>query len=134
MKTGRHKQILLILFVSIFLYSCNLFQNDYREAYIGTYRFSVKITEFNTDSVGYFFQDSIIYQGKISFGENDNDILIQYSTDNFITLTLEEDGQLSNLPTTYGSGEFVQTDSLNLYLRWGGLGGGTSHDIKGKKQ
>lgn len=43
-------------------------------------------------------------------------------------------GELSNFPTHYCNRKFLNTDSLYLYLRWSGLGGGTRHEIQGIKK
>jgi hypothetical protein len=125
--------IMLTLFLTI-IFSCKKEDTDYRDTYIGTWDFIVDRTELNTDSIGYYYHDSVNYEGEIVYGELDNEILIKYTTENSITLTIEENGELSDFPTHYCGGEFLSRDSLHLYLRWGGIGGGTTHQIEGLKK
>lgn len=134
--TKRHflKHGIIPIFIFIIVFSCKKEDTDYRDTYTGTWNFIVDRTEINTDSIGYYYHDSVNYEGEIIYGEFDNEILIKYSNENSITLTIGEDGELSDFPTHYCSGEFLSGDSLHLYLRWGGLGGGTTHQIEGFKK
>ncbi len=125
--------IILTIFL-IVVYSCKKENTDHRDAYLGSWNFNVNRTEFNTDSIGYYYHDNIYYEGEIIYGELDNEILIKYTNENSITLTIGDDGKLSDFPTHYCSEEFLTLDSLRLYLRWGGLGGGTTHQIEGLKK
>jgi hypothetical protein len=125
---------IILIFIFIIVFSCKKEDTNYRDAYLGTWEFIVNRTEFNTDSIGYYYHDSINYVGEIVYGELDNEILIKYTTENSITLNIGEDGELSDFPTHYCSGDFLSSDSLHLYLRWGGLGGGTTHQIEGFKK
>ena len=115
----------------LFFSACRSAESDYREPYLGPWHFYTERTEINTDSIGYYFHDAGNYEGAIDYGESENDIRIQYTAENAITLTLEADGTLSEFPTQYCSGTFDTPDSLRLFLRWGGLGGGTTHQIDG---
>ena len=128
----KHGIILGVVFVIVF--SCKKEKTDYRDAYTGTWSFVVDRTEFNTDSMGYYSHDSLKYDGEIVYGELDNEISIKYTNENSITVTIGEDGTLSNFPTNYCSGEFFSHDSLHLYLRWGGQGGGTRHQVEGLRK
>ncbi|HON21019.1 MAG TPA: hypothetical protein PLW70_06780 [Bacteroidales bacterium] len=125
----------VILGVTIVLvFSCKKKDTDYRDAYVGTWIFNVHRTVFNSDSIGHYYHDSIHYEGKIAYGELANEILIKYTAENSITLTIGGDGLLSNFPSHYCSGEFLSNNRLHLYLRWGGLGGGMIHQIEGMKK
>jgi hypothetical protein len=130
------KQIQLfgLLIVSIIVFSCEKELFDYRNKFLGEWEFKVERTEFNTDSVGYYHHDSLTYLGKIKYGNGDDDLLIQYSSDNSIILKIDKDDKLSDFPTHYCSGEFDGKNKLHLYLRWGGLGGGITHIVDGEKK
>ncbi|HOU35436.1 MAG: hypothetical protein KBF06_03355 [Bacteroidales bacterium] len=128
------KYVIILGIIFIIVFSCKKEDNDYRDTYIGDWVFIVDRTEFNTDSIGYYYHDSVHYEGKIVYGELDNEIMIKYTTENTITLTIGENGELSDFPTHYCSGKFLSRDTLHLYLRWGGLGGGTIHQIEGLKK
>ena len=116
-----------------FIFSCKKEDTDYRDVYLGIWNFNVERTLFYTDSL-YIYHDSVYYEGEIVYGELDNEILIKYTNENSITLTIGQDGELSDFPTNYCSGEFVTIDSLHLFLAWGGLTKGTTHMIEGLKK
>jgi hypothetical protein len=128
-----NNKIILILIVISFA-CCEKEDKDFRDKYIGEWKFNVEITEFNTDSIGYYYHDSLTYAGTITYGDSDNDIEIKYTNDNSITLSLNENGELSNFPTQYCNGNFEGDNKIYLYLRWGGLGGGITHEIDGVKR
>lgn len=123
--------LILIFLVGV---GCKKDEIDYRDAYIGVWNFKVGRTDVNTDSIGSYYHDSLSFEGEIVYGELNNEISIKYTSNNSITLTIGENGELSNFPTHYCSGKFLATDILNLYLKWGGLGGGTTHQIEGLKK
>jgi hypothetical protein len=114
--------------------ACKKKNTDYRDPYIGSWSFHVDRTEINTDSIGYYFHDSLTYPGNIEPGEASDGIIIHYTADNSIPLTIAADGTLSGFPTHYCGGEFKGQNNIHLYLRWGGLGGGTTHVIDGVKK
>jgi hypothetical protein len=122
--------LLVVLLVAI---GCKKKPFDYRNKFIGRWSFRVERTEFNTDSVGYYYHDTINYTGEINYGENDDEIRINYSSSKEISLKMSKENVLTNFPTHYCSGEFDGKDKIHLYLRWGGLGGGVSHIINGEK-
>jgi hypothetical protein len=121
-------------FIFLLVYSCKKKPFDYRNKYTGNWNFKVYITELNTDSIGYYYFDSISYNGSIKYGEADDQIQINYTPQNSVTLTLSDKGELSNFPANYAGGEFFKTDNLSLYLKWGGLGGGTTHQIRANRK
>lgn len=133
-KTIIYKHGMILTVFLIVMFSCEKEVSDYRDTYTGTWNFKVNKTQVNTDSIGYYHHDSLTFIGEIAYGESDDEILIQYTRENSITLTMAEDGELSDFPTQYSSGKFLSIDSLNLYLRWGGIGGGTTHQIEGLKR
>ncbi len=117
----------------IIIISCTKKPFDHRNKFIGNWKFKVERTELNTDSIGYYYHDSLTFIGKIKYGNSDNDLLIEYSSDNSIILKIDNENKLYDFPTHYCSGEFDGNDRLHLYLRWGGLGGGVTHIVDGEK-
>jgi len=128
------QNILWLILLLFLLISCKKEKSDYRNSYIGIWSFKVDRTEINTDSIGYYYHDSLVYEGEIVCSESENEITIKYTCENTINLTLSTNGELSNFPSHYCNGEFLSIDSLNLHLKWGGLGGGTTHQIQGVKK
>ncbi|MCK9291302.1 MAG: hypothetical protein WCR58_03035 [Bacteroidales bacterium] len=132
---NRSLSIFIILFsVVMLMLGCGKEQKDYRNSYIGNWDFTVELTEFNIDSIGYYSQDSVLYSGKIRIGSIENEINIQYAESDSITLIINKSGKISGFPTQYCSGEFEGKLKLHLYLRWGGIGGGIIHTIDGVKK
>lgn len=123
----------LSLFIIIII-SCEKKLFDYRNRFIGDWEFKVERSEINTDSIGYYYHDSLTYSGQIKYGSNDDDLLIEYTGENSITLKVDKENVLSNFPTHYCSGEFEGKEKIHLALRWGGLGGGVTHIVEGEKK
>lgn len=123
----------LILVFGFLFSNCEKEKADYRGNYTGNWEFKVNRIEVNTDSIGFYKNDSLVFAGTIKNANSKNEITIQYTKDNVITLGINETGELSNFPTSYCGGEFQGTTNLDIYLRWGGQGGGITHSIKGKK-
>lgn len=126
------KTIIISLVSLLFISSCN--KDDHRDKYIGEWYFKVKISEVNTDSIGYFFDTTYYYLGNIDYATSDNEIEINYSNNSSVSLEVDQNGELSNFPTHYCYGSFVRLDSIYIDFYWGGQGGGTSHIIAGNKQ
>ena len=124
----------LLFFLCLIFVSCKKKPFDFRNKIIGDWEFRVNRSELNTDSLGYHHQDLLTYQGNIKYGSEKDEITIEYTPENSITLKMDKEKQLSGFPTHYSGGHFIGTDSLYLYLRWGGLGGGITHIVEGKKQ
>ncbi len=123
-----------IIAVLIFFTCCKKESKDFRDKYTGNWDFVVEVTKLNIDSIGQYERDTIYYLGKISNGNADNELNIQYSKDSLIVLNIIESGELSIFPTQYSNGEFEGESKIHLYLRWGGLGGNTTHVIDGVKK
>ncbi len=123
-----------VLLGLLIIISCKKEPLDYRNKFIGDWEFKVERTEFNTDSIGYYYHDSLTYFGQIKYGNNDDEILIEYSIDNSIYLAIDRENELSDFPTYYCGGEFYGHEKIHLYLRWGGLGGGITHIVDGEKK
>lgn len=122
--------IIILLLISV---SCEKIPFDDRNDYLGDWTFTTKITEFNTDSIGYYFYDTITYHGTIKYGNEKNELSIDYHNGAPLIITLSENGKLENLPTHFCSGSFSNTSTLNMYLRWGGLGAGVTHQVYGTR-
>ncbi len=122
--------IIILLLISV---SCEKIPFDDRNDYLGDWTFTTKITEFNTDSIGYLFQDTITYQGTIKYGNEKNELSVDYHNGTPLIVTLGENGKLEKLPTNYCSGSFSNTSTLNIYLRWGGLGAFVTHQVYGTR-
>jgi hypothetical protein len=124
---------IIIQFQLIFLFAgCDNKNSDYRDMYTGVWNFSYSVTEVNIDSMGsFFYSDSLNFLGSIMKGQRNNEIIIQYAPDNSISLEIDENGNIAGFPSNYCSGEFHNQTSLNLYLKWGGLGAYIVHYIEG---
>ncbi|MBI2280286.1 MAG: hypothetical protein HYU68_06315 [Bacteroidetes bacterium] len=128
--------ISLITLITIISSGCSketINQSSSNSIIVENWLFDVHRYEVNTDSIGYYYHDSITYQGTIKYAKPSNEIEIFYTNDNSIKLTVDSSGVLSNFPTNYCSGQFFPNDSIYVYLKWGGLGGGTTHVINGLK-
>lgn len=123
----------VVLFIALVFSSCKKEPADYREAYTGQWCFDVELSSFNIEGEGTYTRDSLVYSGAISLGGSDDEILISYVPEHSITLAISPNGELSGFPTHYCSGYFTGNQELHLYLRWGGLGGGVTHIVDGKK-
>ncbi len=124
----------LILFATFLIgivYGCAK-DKDFRDKHTGSWVFDVAVSKLNIDSIGHHENFSYQFQGEIKKDEPEA-LLFIYGENTSIKLTVDEAGELSNFPTHYCSGKFIGSDSLYLYLRWGGLGGFQAHVIHGKK-
>lgn len=125
---------LALLIVVLMSHSaCTKIPFDNRNNYLGDWAFDVHYSSF-TMNEGILYDYSEIYKGKIEYGKEKSKILIKYGVDKSIELIIDEDGILSGFPTHYCSGSFKDKKTLDLYLRWGGLGGAVIHEIKGVKK
>jgi len=107
---------------------------DYRNKYMGDWRFDVKKSSYNVVGPGMYEESDEVYDGSIAFGASDSTIVIRYTETNEISVSINVEGKLGAFPTHYCSGEFTDKENLTLFLRWGGLGGGVSHSVTGKKK
>lgn len=125
-----------ILFALILLIGCEKVSTDYRDKYLGNWFFSIEKIKFSgIDSSSNFSEhDTVFYTGKISYGGGKNEINIQYTESESITLTTDESGKISGFPNHYCRGEFEGVNKINLYLRRGGLGGYLTHIVEGVKK
>lgn len=126
---------LAIIFAVLVLFSyCEKETKYFKDKYVGSWNYTREITKHNFDSIGQHEEDSTSFFGKISLGNANNELNIQYSKDSSIILNINELGLLSGFPNHYCNGEFEGENKIHLFLRWGGLGGFTSYDINGTKK
>lgn len=105
---------------------------DIRSNYVGEWDFTVCRTTFIMDSIAEF--DTINYIGGISAIGTDQ-IDINYTECDTVSLHIDGSGNLSGFPSPqYSCGEFTSDNTIHLYLRWGGLGGGKIHVVDGMKR
>jgi hypothetical protein len=130
------KSSLIISLVAVIFVCCSkktVNQTGSGDLFIGNWLFNVHRYEVNTDSIGFYSHDSITYLGNIKYITIPNLIQVNYTQQDSIVLVVDSLGLLSNFPTPYCSGQIYPNDSIYIYLKWGGLGGGTTHIINGNK-
>jgi hypothetical protein len=126
--------LLLLLSIIVLLDACGEKEpTDYRDKFLGQWDFEVAIYSFTAGDPPESNSETRDYAGFISYGEALDEILIQYLPNSSLTLVVTKDGQLDNFPTFYCHGGFSGIDSLQLFLRWGGLNTWFSHTIEGVK-
>lgn len=120
----------IIILISAFFVCNSCDNNNYRDPYLGKWYFTVKILEFDLDSI---YSDSTInYAGNITYGRTDSDLEVQYTEDNIVNLSVDDGGKLSNFPSDDSYG-FIAIDTIYFKIHWGGLGGGVTHIIAGNR-
>lgn len=148
-------KIFSALFLLYFLFfSCKKEDTfDYRTKYEGRYNFSIHHSEYMF-SYGIFFDTSYTKEGFIRICSNENDSLmeIHYGIDTFGIINsmgnetvisecsafkISADGSM-RFPLDMGSslmydGKFTGTDTIEMYIRFGGLGAWSIREIKGTK-
>lgn len=103
-------------------------QIDYRDKYTGEWHFDVSISEFNmVDS--FYHEESYHFVGEITLGSAEDEIEIHYLDEKYLTLAVDEEGALSGFNSPYCSGAFDDMQHLDIFIRWGGQGGGGTHEI-----
>lgn len=129
---GIHAQFLsIVAILFMILLSCKKEDNTINK-YGGVWNFEVHISSSSIDTSFVPVDTTKYFTGTIGTGE-DSQIVIHYLETSSVALTVDNEGILSNFPTQYCNGEFTDENNLDLFLRWGGLGGGTSHSIKGTR-
>ncbi len=128
----KYYRIAFYFFAVMILFSCEKPVFDYRNKYVGDWKYTVVITEINTDSVGYFRNDTIVYYGEITHADNKDKLVLNYTQSDSLELYINKDGNLSVEGFDYTDGNMTK-DELNFYFRWGGIGTFIEHDIVGKK-
>lgn len=123
--------LLTVLFISHS--ACQKIPFDNRNKYLGDWMFDVHYHSFIMNE-GVLYDYTETYNGKIKYGKEKLKIVIQYGVDKNVELFVDEGGILSGFPSHYSSGSFKDKKNLDLYLRWGGLGGAVIHEIKGVKK
>jgi len=132
----KHQRLFSVVLLTVVLSAnsaCKKVPFDHRNKYLGEWSFDVHYSSF-TMNEGVLYDYSETYKGEIVYGEEKSNIIIKYAADKSIELVIDEDEMLSGFPTHYCSGSFKDKKNLDLYLRWGGLGGAVIHEIKGVKK
>jgi hypothetical protein len=127
----------LVLF-SFFIVACEPKEEDVTPpvesvAQPENWHFSVEQRSFSmADSSGSFHQYQ--YDGTVEKLSDQNLVRINYGTNTYMNLTLHSNGEFSGFGSPYSSGRMIGNDSLYIYHRTGGMGGGSTLVIEGKKQ
>ncbi len=129
----RNVTLLAIIGLILIFAGCKKDIFDYRTKYTGSWEFTVNWTEANIDSIGQQESGEYIYMGEIITGDADDELMVRYSGNNSAIIAIDKNGDITNFPTQYASGDFDGTEVMNLHLRYGGLGGYVAYEIKGKK-
>jgi hypothetical protein len=135
MKIRLMKKSILFLFL-ISILSCKKDPSlviDYRSKYLGNYDFATEQYSFSI-STGTTPTIYTNYTGKITKGQFDDRIIINYEQGQTIEAVVDNEGKLNAVGSSmHGSGAF---DSNAMHYDWytGGLGGGTYYSIKGTKR
>lgn len=129
------KSILLLLLISIF--SCKKDPStiiDYRNKYLGNYEFATEKYSFNM-STGTTPTVYTNYTGKITKGQYDDRLNINYEQGQTIEVVVDNDGKLTAVGySLHGSGAFDSENIMHFGWQTGGLGGGTIYSTKGTKK
>lgn len=123
---------ILIFVILLVLGGCKKKPFDYRNKYIGDWKFNVHIIEQNMDSVGSNVNDTFVYVGNIEYGTSSDEILINYTSDDDVMLEIDKNGVVT---TNLGFGHctFISDENVEIKLNWGGLGAYVIHEISGLK-
>lgn len=114
-------------------YACQKHPFDYRNKFLGDYLMQVRLSSFNMAIPGSNWDSVYMYVGELRYGDSNDEVLIVYGNQLSVQLKVTKTGDFSNLPTHYGGGSIINNDSISLYMRWGGLGGGISHAVNGRR-
>ena len=131
---GHFRSWRLVLFISliIFIISCEKHPFDHRNKYLGKWDFTTQWIKVNIDSLGQNDGGYEYYLGEIKYGDTENELIIEFMNGKEARIEIDKHGKITNYGSPYGSG-YLEVDQLNLYLRFGGLGGYTSYSIAGSR-
>jgi hypothetical protein len=107
--------------------------SDYRDVYLGKWLFITERVIHDGVDPSQSSRDTLMSEGEIKYGNSGNSIITKYLPYDSITLVVGIDGKLSNFPTQYCNGEFIGNTSLQMFLRYGGLGSFSEYQITGNK-
>ncbi len=127
-----------ILFITILVIlcftQCEKDAFDYRNPYIGDWKFDVIRTEFNMAGAGSYSSDTTKYNGEIKYAEERNKLLLKYGIDAEMEEGIDEEGTLVSFSYGRTSGSFEGDEKLNIYTQSGGLGAGVRLSIQGERR
>jgi hypothetical protein len=112
------------IYLSILILSLNCLgcspKKDYREKYIGNWKFTVNTNKHYTPGLGSDTSYSSVYNGVIKYGNSDTELLIQYTGSESTVVDVESDGKLlNNCLSSFGyscEGEFGGENKF--YYKW----------------
>lgn len=129
---------LILFFLLCLMFSCEkeTGKTDYRDDCLGDYFFvNIYFDFLDTEELE---KDTTYYYGRIAKSSFDSIIIIDYDIDKSIEVKLKRSKEIESISygSSYSSGlkGWFSNDSIFLYRREGGLGGGWSHDLLGIKQ
>ena len=136
MKTKHFFFWLAIVAICVTLFStCKKDKEDYRDKWVGEWDFVVEkfwwVGGEETEN------DTLYYSGKISLGDNDNDLYVEYIDNDTLNLIVNEDGELSVYDENYhyhAEGQFERKNKVHFKFHGGGLGGGSTYTVDGIKK
>ena len=122
---------LFLIGIMITFYGCQPKSKDYRDKYIGKWVFEVNTSSYGM-SPGNSSSDNYTHVGSIIWGENPDEIVVDYNPDGQMVLKINEQGELLN------SGAFttfnITENNFSFFDKAGGMGGGITINITGEKE
>jgi hypothetical protein len=106
----------LLIILLLYLSGCEKLTDNYRKKYVGIWDFKYYYSEEKV-TIGTTISDSVFYTGKISPGGDKDEIVIQYTAQNNITLHVDKNGLITDycFQPSYCHGEFTDEKSFNYF-------------------
>lgn len=108
---------------------------DYRDKYTGEWAFYSVQYEWNIEQDFYKY-DTIFYDGYITSGSGNKELVVKYAISDSLVLQMEEDGDISGImdfDMTKSNIVLFEQDTLSLFLYTGGQGTGISLELEGER-
>lgn len=141
----KRRKVSIITTIAVFVIftttSCNK-DNNYRDQYLGDFRFKVIEECSNMGSPptrDTIFYDGVIRKYKRNDSSNDKDrkkkITLEYRPNTINSFLINEEGVLtspeSSTPHNSQYGSFSHIDTVSIYISSSALGGGCSYEVMG---
>jgi hypothetical protein len=126
------KRIFWIMFsflTTVILFSsCEKHVFDYRNKFVGDWRFTVTVTEYQWNTIPQNTTEVIVYDGRIEYAPLDDQITIYYLPDYSRTLYINKKGDICTETRKMG-----EMDRINFSFKedWGGRGSHWYHNVTG---
>ncbi len=121
----------LLILLCLTFNSCKKIKHDYRDALVGKWKFDIEINKFNVPNIGDYSNEDYTVIGLIEKFLSDQ-IIIYFEKNQFLTLKINENGEFQEIPNkTYAN--LTSPNEFYYSSHSGGLGGGVTKYIKGKK-